>query len=264
MSAPAAPFVRPLYGPGDPRHSSSGPDVVAIKRGLARAGLLDWAKFDRATVVCAIAAVRALQRHAGIPATGHYGFATHEALRRTRRRGGADEWALDAYALLLLRRAARAAHKSELEVAIERGVDAALYWVVNREPIHYAQVRPFPVVDPPELPRHTDCSGFVTTVYFAAGAHDPNRRKYDGHGYTGTLISNGERVTLDELRPLDLVFYGSTRSPSPAFPVGSPTHVAVAIGGGYVASHGQESGPMKYDVDYRRDLHSARRYNLVD
>lgn len=107
-----------------------------------------------------------------------------------------------------------------------------------------------------------NCSGYITTVYFAAGAPDPNGRGYDGLGYTGVEVGRGVQVPLAAIDLLDLVFYGRTLVPSPAFPVGSPTHVAVYIGGGFVASDGSQSGPQKRTVGYR-EIHSVRRYPLV-
>lgn len=262
-----APFCRPLYGPGDRRHSPPGIDVVAVKRGLARAGFFAWAEgghFDARYNPRAVAAVKQFQTKVGIKPTGHYGMATHEALRLTRRKGHPSEWAFDAMASALLR---QAQHDHAAETATARAaralVDAAAFWIVHRDESHYAQVRPFPLVVPPQIALRTDCSGFATTCFFAAGSPDPNDRGYDGNGYTGTLVSNGTPVEAHEADAGCLAFYGRTSSPSPAFPVGSPTHVAVCLPGGYIASDGQESGPQKYDLDYRGDFHSTRRYPLV-
>lgn len=256
------PFARPLYGPDHPKGPTRGVDVVAVKRALARAGFLSWRNFDRVYNRRTVRAVQELQRRAGIQPSGHYGFPTHEALRLSRRQGSDHEWAFDAYGVHLIRKRIKEDAKTELEVAQEAIADACAFWIAHRGEIGYAQIRPFPVVDPPTIIRRTDCSGFVTTVIYAAGGPDPNGRGYDGFGYTGTLVSRGVRVGVVDLRVGDLVFYGRTTNPSPAFPVGSPTHVAIAIGGGYVASHGSEPGPMKLDADYR-SVHSVRRYDLI-
>lgn len=265
-----APFVRPLYGPGDHRHVQPGIDVVAVKRALSRAGYFPWrpgGNFDARYNAPTVAAVKAFQKQAGIRPTGHYGMATHEALRLTRRKGHPSEWAFDAAAAALLR---QAAHVEAAETAADRAakalVDAAAFWIVHADESHYAQVRPFPLVVPPQIPVRTDCSGFVTTCFYAAGAPDPNVKAgvspYSGYGYTGTLVAQGQPIEAADADAGCLAFYGSTTTPSPAFPVGSPTHVALCLPGGYVASDGQESGPAKYDLDYR-PLHSVRRYPLV-
>jgi peptidoglycan hydrolase-like protein with peptidoglycan-binding domain len=267
MSAPNAVFVRPLYGPHTPHHSAPGEDVVAVKRALSRAGYLPWSppfteNYDQSTVD----AVKKFQIDHGIWGTGNYGHATHDALRRTKRKGS-QEWAFDLYSLQLLRKAAST--KSPEQTARDAIEAACAYWIRVRDQIAYSQARPFPVLKPPAIPSRTDCSGFATTVWYAAGCPNPNGRAYDGLGYTGTLIGQGVHLgsghaALAKATPGCLVFYGFT-SPgraSPAFPVGSPTHVAVALSGGYVAGHGGQSGPLKLVADYRSDIHSVRQYAL--
>ncbi len=266
MSAPAVPFARPLYGPGDPRHSAPGPDVLALKRGLWRAGLFEGpaSGFDEEYNQKAVTAVQKFQRQAGIQATGHVGFATWEALRLTHRDGYPAEWAFDATAIKLAEKAAAEFSTTPQQKAQHAGVDAANFWILHRDESDYDQLRPMVLGKPPFIPKLMDCSWFATLVFFAGGAPDPNGRGYSApiEGYTGTLVSNGVQVALTSLDLLDLVFYGATTSPSPAFPLGSPTHVAVYVGGGYVASDGSQSGPEKRAVDYRA-VHSARRYALV-
>lgn len=265
MAAPRAPFARPLYGPDDRRFVAPGTDVVAVKRALSRAGHLSWANFDRVYNRRAVRAVQSFQRTVGIQPTGHYGLATHEALRFTEAEAKPGEWAFDAYSVHLLRNYVRAQKRTREEEARDAIADAAAYWIARAGRISYRQMRPFPVVEPPAIPAAIDCSGFVTICYFAADAPDPNGRDYDGYGYTGTLMSHGRDVTVGEVESGDLVFYGRTPShkASPAFPAGSPTHVAVALGGGLVASHGSEGGPYKLRIGYREDLHSVRRYPLA-
>jgi hypothetical protein len=71
----------------------------------------------------------------------------------------------------------------------------------------YSQTRPIPhningiVV--------TDCSGGVTVCAEVAQCPDPNKRRFDGEGFTGTLLSACEHITLPMLRPCDLVVFGS-------------------------------------------------------
>jgi peptidoglycan hydrolase-like protein with peptidoglycan-binding domain len=262
MAAPQVPFSRPLYGPDDPRISKPGADVVAVKRALSRAGFLSWAQFDKVYNRRTVRAVKAFQGSVEIKPTGHYGFATHEALRLTRRQKSTSEWAFDAYAVWLARTYAGQQEKTREELVRDAIADACAFWIRARNQIAYEQVRPFPVLEPPAILRRTDCSGFVTACFFAGGAPDPNEREFDGFGYTGTLVGNGQLVSLADLQVADLVFYGRTTNASPAFPFGSPTHVAVAIGAGYVASHGSEPGPYKLDADYR-PVNQVRRYPLA-
>jgi hypothetical protein len=133
-------------------------------------------------------------------------------------------------------------------------VDAAKLALSRKELYRYGQVRPMPdslfqggthIRGPGgghDEPIVTDCSGFVTLVYKAAGAPDPNNRGYDGFGYTGTLASNGRRT--NDPQPGDLVFYGS----------GPPwSHVAVYIGAGEVIGFG--SDPIsRHPARYRSDF----------
>jgi hypothetical protein len=54
----------------------------------------------------------------------------------------------------------------------------------------------------------SDCSQWVTSIYWSAGAPDPNGNDFKG-GYTGTLASHCNRVKLVDLLPGDLVLYGT-------------------------------------------------------
>lgn len=94
----------------------------------------------------------------------------------------------------------------------------------------------------------TDCSGFATLVYKAAGAPDPNGFGYNGSGNTGTLMANGVRVAKPE--PGDLVFYRS------------PEHVGIIVGEGYVIEFGGEPGPKKVPIHYRNDMIGYYRFDL--
>lgn len=69
----------------------------------------------------------------------------------------------------------------------------------------------------------SDCSQFATSMFWSAGCEDPNRNNYTG-GYTGTLGPRGTKISFDELRPGDLILYGT----------GTYHHVEVFIGDGNV------------------------------
>lgn len=120
--------------------------------------------------------------------------------------------------------------------------------------------RPMQLVGPLGIPHYADCSSSVTMIYFAAGFHDPNGRKYDGWGYTGTLVAHGRPVNRSNIQPCDLVFYGHS-SARPGFPAGSPTHVGMVMDRkGAIFTFGSDPGPSFRRIDYRSDLHSIRRY----
>lgn len=71
-------------------------------------------------------------------------------------------------------------------------------------------------------------------------------------GFTGTIAEHGKPVRKDSnIRVGDLVLYGS------GYPY---EHVAVALGGGKVFSHGSERGPFKLGIDYRPDRRMVRRF----
>lgn len=96
---------------------------------------------------------------------------------------------------------------------------------------HYAQIRPIPD-SITSYPVTTDCSGFVTLVYKAAGAPDPNGGSYQKGEPTSSYIefAHGQKVlAASTVQPGDLVFF--------------PDHVAVCIGHGMCVSHGSEGGP---------------------
>jgi len=129
------------------------------------------------------------------------------------------------------------------------GVVNTAKFAAAREPIiHYTQsaLRMQGVRDrikPPRVPNWEDCSSFVTWLYWVAGAPDPNGLNYSGYGYTGTLVRHGRPISVVQLRPGDLVFYGGS--------YWVPHHVAVYVGGGQVISHGTESGPKWASANYR-------------
>lgn len=91
------------------------------------------------------------------------------------------------------------------------------------------------------LPLWTDCSGFVTYCYWAAGAPDPSGLAYNYVGFTGTLLENAAkhgRVTfnLAAAKPGDPIVIGP----------GTGWHAVICIESGadpLVASHGSEAGP---------------------
>lgn len=95
-------------------------------------------------------------------------------------------------------------------------------------------------------PYYYDCSSFVQAAHASEGVSIP--RTTDGQ-YAG-----GQSVSLDNLRPGDLVFWGSG---------GNPHHVAVYIGGGDVAhARNPTAGVTVTDLYYAYDnpMPVAKRY----
>jgi cell wall-associated NlpC family hydrolase len=129
---------------------------------------------------------------------------------------------------------------------IRAGIVEYCQWAcVNERQIHYAQSRPMPK-KPRSLPYFTDCSGFATLAYQDAGAPNPNGgRYYDGYGYTGTMMQNGDEVKIPY--PGDLIIYGKYPG----------HHVVVYLytwhGAWIVASHGGEYGPIKV-LQHREEI----------
>ncbi len=226
-----------------------------------------WGNFTPLWGEFAVQATKKFQEDNRIaPVTGFYGPKTHTALVKTHRKGAPTEWAFDGYSIALMREeCAELAEKPEARIRDAIVAEAARLYA-HRNDIVYSQDRPFKLERPPFVPDELDCSGFVTVCHFVGGAPDPNGRRYDGGGYTGTLMSHGKRCSQRDLEAGDLVFYGHTTQRKPAFPIGSPTHVAVYDGNGGVYSQGGPFPPphvrmKRHPVNYRSVNH-YRHYDL--
>ena len=91
---------------------------------------------------------------------------------------------------------------------------------------------------PGSLPVNADCSSFVTLCYNWAGAPDPNGMGYNHTGYTGTLLSHGQKIALKDVQPGDVIVYGK----------GTGEHTALIVGvdgskNPLTISHGQQGDP---------------------
>lgn len=262
MAAPSVPLARPII------LNTKGVDVLAVKRALGRAGYLPWTKFTDVAGPYFIKAVHQFQKDHGLAPAG-YGIRTHTKLVATRKKGSKTEWAWDAYSIQLEHQEYVATHISP-ETRIRNAIlQAARNLYAHRSSIAYSQARPYPLYTMGgAIPTHLDCSGFAADCYHAAGAKNPNvyygrgTAPWDGEGYTGTLLAGGTRTTLDKLKPGDLIFYGFTTHVEPAFPYGSPTHVAVYDGAGGVYSNG--SYPMgHYKVYYGQQINCYVTYDVT-
>ena len=106
--------------------------------------------------------------------------------------------------------------------------------VAHKSLFNYQEVRPMPYSI--KAPIDNDCSGTVTLCYFMAGAPDPNGQSYSGYGFTGTLLSHGQRITLAQVLPGDVVVYGP----------GTGLHTALFMESGtdpLTMSHGSQDEP---------------------
>jgi len=228
------------------RRGMKGPDIYAHKAALSNAGFGKRLVLSPSFGAGLQYEVNAWRRHHGLRANGLIDQEMFGILRDGRRYGpfAAHQLALET---------------SALKPSPDRLLSAASIFAYNvRGSIHYTEgsERMYGVrnhIHPPEIPRYEDCSSFATWLYYTSGLPDPNRRGYDGQGYTGTMIDNGRQVSVNEARLGDLVFYGWGFN-------GAPKHVAMSLGHGRVISHGSESGPLLLGIRYRSDLRAVRRY----
>lgn len=257
MSAPFTPLARPLI------LGTKGNDVLAVKRAFSRAGYIKWGSFTDVAGEFFIQTVHKFQDEIKLPHAG-YGPRTHAALLNKRLEGSKTEWAWDSYSIGLMHAEYVILHTTPEQRIRSAIMQAARNLYAHRYDISYSQARPFARYHMGgSIPSHLDCSGYVTDCHDAAGARNPNGgRPYDGEGYTGTLLDGGRRTTLDKLKAGDLIFYGYTTRATPAFPYGSPTHVALYDGAGGVYSNGHY--PMgHYKAYYGLAINCYVTYNVV-
>lgn len=237
---------------------TKGPDVVAIKRALSRAGFMEWGDFTPVYGVGMRSAVHALHKKHGRKPAG-YGPRAHADLVRSRVPGKPGQHAFDPIAVRIMEHEYERYHTSPEEIIRDNIVAAWRRMYAMRGSMAYSQNRPFMHgVDMSFQPPHAiDCSGCFTLAHDAANAKSPNvfqgyRLPYDGSGYTGTIQAGGTVCGKYDLEAGDAVLYGFTRYGTPAFPVGSATHVAGWEGdsGQHVYSMGHY--PMSHpQYDYR-------------
>ena len=261
MAAPNARWSR------DITRGCSGKDVEAHKRAISRAAPLryPWHDFTPYAGDVFMRAVQDWKRSKNMNSLPRIGRTAHEVLERTHAKEKPKEWAFDPVALKLCAEYYETHHVKPEGKVREAICSAAFFWYAHRRSIAYSQYRPFSLGKPLWVPRQWDCSAFATACHFAGGAPDPNGRRYDHMGYTGTLISHGIKVaSVDVLDPGDLIFYGNS-APRPGFPGGSPTHVAIYVGvknGRHmVLSHGHY--PMSYYPYNYRSINHMRHYKVT-
>lgn len=247
---------------------SAGADVIAYKRAVARAGFYPWyKKWDKHYGRRFSHSVQNFQRAHKLKADGIIGLATHHALVASHRQHHPKERVFDAYSVELLVQFCKDFRNPNKRIR-EKILSAARFWYAHRYSIYYSQFRPFELGKPPFVPHRWDCSAFTTACHFAGGAKNPNivgghRLPWtEGQGYTGSLIGSGTRVgSVSRLQAGDMIFYGYTTRSSPAFPYGSPTHVALYDGDGGVYSMGHY--PMGHYTYNYRGVNAFVHYNVV-
>lgn len=136
--------------------------------------------------------------------------------------------------------------------------------LLDHEPaVHYAQVRPMrtatihteaqlaAALDSPAGVT-ADCSEIVTLLLRLAGCHDPNRRGYDGTGYTGTMLASLPHYTNPK---------GANTGALVVFGPRTGDHVAMVLepdgkgGNPHLFSHGAERGPLDVTLRTERKYH---------
>lgn len=262
-----AKLIRALYAPGNPSGkppSLDGPDVLAVKRAVWRGGRWQGpasrfdSTFSRGFALGAGGNVvdtglAGFQRQMRIEATGQMGDSTYQALRYAKVPEGlphAGTALFDATALELLEQAAKPPAPPDTDKVRAAIADYCTRTIEHADAWHYRQARPMTSLGvKPEAGGYNDCSEHATAAYFWSGAPDPNRRGYDGYGYTGTLISNPS--TLAPYKVGDLAIYGPSTS--------SSSHVVTCMVAGSDSSarwcsNGSESSPTSVSLHYRDDL----------
>lgn len=262
MSAPIVPLPRNLMS------GSKGQDVIAVKRALSHAGFMQWGQFTNVYGPSTRNAVHAFQKAHGIKPAG-YGPKTHYALVHTHKKGSKTIWAYQKFEILIMQDVYEELHISPETRIRNRIIQMAQYLYAHRYQIYYSQSRPFPLIHIGGTPpRHLDCSGFFTLCHYAGGAKNPNiesghRLPWDGEGYTGTIMAGGHRVAdLSHLKAGDAIFYGFTYHPSPAFPYGAPTHIALFEGHDTKNVYSMGSYPLRHS--YYRYWNAINSYYTFD
>lgn len=188
--------------------------------------------------------LRKFQTRHHIPPSGIYGLRTHRALApRYTKEARADLAYLAAKRLLKLR-----IDTIGIVTAHAKALESRMVYC------EFGQLRVcgrryvWPTW--PDVPRHTDCSGYVAWVYYQSGLADPNGLHFTG-GFTGTLVAHGSPVSPNgPLQVGDLIFNGPSAS--------NTTHVSIYIGHGLSSGHGK-FGIQIHPWNYRTVV-AIRRY----
>ena len=108
--------------------------------------------------------------------------------------------------------------------------------VADRAYFTYAEVRPWHLSK--TWPWKGDCSTFVTWCFWMKNLPDPNKTNF-AYGNTQTLYAQGQKITLAEVQPGDVVVYDADK------PL-QYQHTAIVVEGGHdplTVSMGQQGDP---------------------
>jgi len=113
------------------------------------------------------------------------------------------------------------------EAQVRANLAATCYWAVtNHGRFSYSEgpQRMEAVHRPYALPIISDCSAWITSICSWNGLTDPNGMKYNGSGYTGTLLSHNKQIDKSQVQPGDIVVYGPGTGAHTAMIVGVDVH----------------------------------------
>lgn len=239
VTSASVPFLGPFAQ--SRKHGTVCGPAVRLMEGALRRTTPPVRKASAANCV-GVATTRQLetfQRRHKIPASGIYGLRTHRALAHAySRRQTLDLVYLQRQRLDDVRRATILVVTSHAYSL--RGLMGYCDFGSLSQCTHRAVWPSWP-----DVPRHTDCSGYSSWVLFESGVPNPNGV---GVGNTTSLARHGTPVRINgPLKVGDLVFYSTNNS-----------HVAIYIGHGLVSSHGQP-GIAIHPYGYRF-IYGIRRY----
>lgn len=140
----------------------------------------------------------------------------------------------------------------------QRYADQMDFAFAHRSNWRYSQIRPIPHTMDAATRITTDCSGGVTLLAQTANLPDPNGRRYDGLGFTGTILDHCSRLAASQVKVGDLIVYG-------IYPGHHVVAVKEVLGGGdfLVWSHGRNGDPRYIKHSQERASQAANGHVAV-
>lgn len=192
----------------------SGPDVLAYSRTYHQLGIRKRDQ-TRHYGMRMFGNTQHFQRDHSLKQTGTIGTATFDVLKKH----------FDPYSKWLVGQADQKYDITGRDLVV--GTNLAMMRIAS---FPYEQVRKYPFTLAAMDENGSDCSGTFEFGFYVAHLHmpnilDPSGLKFDGYGYTGTLLEHGRRVTSP--KPGDAAFFYPDYS-----------HVGCYLGNGRIFSHG--------------------------
>jgi hypothetical protein len=263
---------RVLSPPSAGKGTFTGPDAMAVKRGVSRAQRFDpWAPLNwdstygevialgRGTGQVGDSGVRGFQRQefplAKAKHTGIVNDETYQRMRRALVPVGPNEGdpIFDPKAIELLFQAAKEyAPLADIERVRKELVDFCLRAEAHEHVWHYSQRRPFTGLGvAPEEKHSNDCSSYVIIAYYWARkvtgirVPDPSGYNYTGYGNTWDNLDGHPKIWSGSYQVGDLAHYSG--------------HVTLCRRDGDAStsrwsSFGAEDGPEDLPLHYRGDF----------